>query len=202
MRRGLTAYFAAHRHGVAATADFVAALSTASGLDVGGVLQTFLDQPGTPLVSAALHCDSKPRVTLRQRRSLPLGSSARSDSRWRIPVCVPRRGAGLHHPRRGDRHNPAVTAPRRFNATMAAVATTCLRRSRSPDCADARRALGSRRPRALVDGGRGPGDVLALADRGKTRPSGPSAAPPHGTLAAATLDEERVRPRCVPTASL
>ena len=68
------------------------------GYDVAPAFSTFLDQPGVPLVTAALDCDGRdgaPRVSVRlsQQRYLPLGSAGAPPARWQIPVCV-RWGAG------------------------------------------------------------------------------------------------------------
>ncbi|MCA9849008.1 MAG: M1 family peptidase, partial [Dehalococcoidia bacterium] len=75
-RAGVRAYLDAHAGGNATTTDLLAALSKASGQDVPGTLQRFLDQPGVPLVTAAVSCPAggKPSVTLRQQRYLPAGS--------------------------------------------------------------------------------------------------------------------------------
>jgi aminopeptidase N len=76
-RAGVRAYIKAHEHGSATSADLFAALSKASGKEVLPIASTFLDQPGVPLVRAALACDGAKggpdagkgaRVTLSQAR--------------------------------------------------------------------------------------------------------------------------------------
>ena len=53
------------------------------------MLSTFLDQGGAPIVSATLDCSGKtPKVQLRQRRYLPLGSKGESARIWSVPLCV------------------------------------------------------------------------------------------------------------------
>jgi len=88
-RAGIHAYLVAHRDGVATSADLLAALSKQSGRDVATPFDTFLDQPGVPLVRAALACDAKgARLTLSQTRYLPKGSAGSRTLRWQIPVCA------------------------------------------------------------------------------------------------------------------
>ena len=90
-REGLRHYLERHRFGNATSGDLVAALEQQSGQPLAAVFASFLDQPGVPAVSAALECPagSPPRVRLRQRRYVPLGSSIqRGASRWAVPVCV------------------------------------------------------------------------------------------------------------------
>ncbi|MCE9673311.1 M1 family metallopeptidase [Myxococcus stipitatus] len=96
-QRGVRAYLAEHAGGTATTADFFQALSTATGRDVGPTFSTFLDQPGVPLVAMELQCPrgAAPRLSLSQRRYLPLGSKGEEGAAptWRVPLCV-RYGAG------------------------------------------------------------------------------------------------------------
>ncbi len=93
-RRGIQRYVRAHAGGNATARDFLAALSAETGQDVAGVLGTFLDQGGAPLVSATLDCTGKvPAVKLSQRRYLPVGSSGDAKQLWKVPLCV-RYGVG------------------------------------------------------------------------------------------------------------
>ena len=95
-RTGVRAHIAAHRDDTATTDDLLSALAAASDRDVATPFETFLDQPGVPLVTATLECDANGnRVALAQRRHLPLGSEADPDLEWQIPVCV-RFPAGAH----------------------------------------------------------------------------------------------------------
>ena len=82
-RRGVLDYLAAHEWGNASAADLWRALGKASGQDVGGMLSTFVDQPGIPLVS--VESIDGPRVRLAQRRFLNHGATAPAGT-WRIPV--------------------------------------------------------------------------------------------------------------------
>jgi aminopeptidase N len=103
---GVRQYLRAHAHGSASSSDLFQALSEASGKDVPSVASTFLDQPGVPLVTAALACDKDkpPTIELGQRRMLRKLPDAPPDKgpelRWRVPVCV-----GYE----GDKGTPACT---------------------------------------------------------------------------------------------
>lgn len=87
---GVDAYLTAHAHGTAGTDDLLVALGRASGEPVPGVLSTFLDQAGVPLVRAELVDDGR-TVELRQRRYGVHGSAPSVP--WRIPLVL-RYGAG------------------------------------------------------------------------------------------------------------
>jgi alanyl aminopeptidase len=93
-RAGLRAYMATHRFGTATYEDLLAALSETSGRDVATPFRTFLFQPGVPAVEAERACEGgQGRVTLRQRRYRPAGSTVDPAGTWQIPVCV-RHGRG------------------------------------------------------------------------------------------------------------
>jgi alanyl aminopeptidase len=89
-QKGLHDHLVAHRFGNATADDFLEAENTATGKDIKTAFHTFLDQPGLPLVEAALTCDKgqAPVVKLKQSRFVPLGSSGDSKKAWQIPVCV------------------------------------------------------------------------------------------------------------------
>jgi alanyl aminopeptidase len=82
-RKGVLAYLAAHEWRNATAADLWGALSRAAGKDVGGMLATFLDQPGVPLV--AVESIEGSRVRLVQKRFANHGVSAPATA-WQIPV--------------------------------------------------------------------------------------------------------------------
>ncbi|AMB95951.1 M1 family metallopeptidase [Aerococcus urinae] len=54
LRKGLKAYFEKHQYGNAKGQDLWYALSQASGLDIGAIMDSWLEQPGYPVVSAKL----------------------------------------------------------------------------------------------------------------------------------------------------
>ena len=93
-QRGVQRHLRAHAHGNATAKDFLDALSAEAGQDVSGVLGSFLDQGGAPLVTTRLDCSGKvPVVRLSQSRFLPLGSSGDAKQEWKVPLCV-RYGSG------------------------------------------------------------------------------------------------------------
>ena len=93
-QRGVRRHLRAHAHGNATAKDFLDALSAEAGKDVSGVLGSFLDQGGAPLITARLDCSGKPPVLkLSQRRFLPTGSSGDAQRTWKVPLCV-RYGTG------------------------------------------------------------------------------------------------------------
>lgn len=89
-RDGVRLHMRRFRHGVATTDDFMRSL--ADGGDDPGVVpafRSFIDQPGVPLLTAALRCeDGQATVTLKQSRFRPLGSKIEPGQQWQIPVCV------------------------------------------------------------------------------------------------------------------
>jgi alanyl aminopeptidase len=93
-QRGIQRYLRTHAGGTATVKEFLASLSEAAGHDVGGVLGTFLDQGGAPIISATVDCSGPaPKAVLSQRRYLPVGSKGDTARTWRVPLCV-RYGAG------------------------------------------------------------------------------------------------------------
>ena len=91
-QRGVRRYLRQFAWKNATAADFLAAISAEAGRDVAPAFSTFLDQPGVPLVTAALDCPAgkPPVVALAQSRYLPAGSPGQGGAspRWQIPVCV------------------------------------------------------------------------------------------------------------------
>ena len=87
-RGGVTAYLKRHAYGNATSEDFLASLATAGKPGVAAAFRTFLDQPGIPEVSVELKCSGSPRVSLTQKRYLPLGSTGIQGAQWQVPVCV------------------------------------------------------------------------------------------------------------------
>ncbi|GEN94490.1 M1 family metallopeptidase [Pediococcus ethanolidurans] len=82
LRAGLKKYFASHKYGNATGADLWAALGTASDLDVGAIMNSWLEQPGYPVVSAAV-VDGK--LTLSQKQFFS-GEGKDVDRHWQIPL--------------------------------------------------------------------------------------------------------------------
>ena len=112
-QRGLTRYLKTHAHGTAVADDFLRALAaeaqaagkTREAQLLPPVAQSFLDQPGVPLVSLSLQCQGgPPRLKWSQERYLPLAAAAPSappsaapspaaspaadaSLRYRLPLC-------------------------------------------------------------------------------------------------------------------
>ncbi|MEO7729926.1 MAG: M1 family aminopeptidase, partial [Kofleriaceae bacterium] len=89
-QRGVRDHLAAHAYGNATSTDFAGAISKASGKDVSAAFATFLEQAGTPELTATLGCEGgKATVALAQQRYLPPGSGTATATRpWIVPVCV------------------------------------------------------------------------------------------------------------------
>ncbi len=82
LREGLKNYFAAHKFHNATGADLWAALGDASGINVGAIMNSWLEQPGYPVVTAKVE-DGK--LTLSQQQFF-IGESKDVDRKWQIPL--------------------------------------------------------------------------------------------------------------------
>jgi len=81
------------QYGSASADDFIRNLAAASSGPpadlVVAAFNSFLEQPGLPLVEVVSQCgESGPNLSLRQSRYLPLGSAGSRDQQWVIPVCL------------------------------------------------------------------------------------------------------------------
>ncbi|HYJ31917.1 MAG TPA: M1 family metallopeptidase [Candidatus Binatia bacterium] len=85
-RKGVVGYLKEHAYGSAEGKDLWNALGRASGKDVPGVLASFLDQPGVPVVNAELKRSGE--VELSQKRFLNYGVAAPERTLWKIPVTL------------------------------------------------------------------------------------------------------------------
>ncbi len=82
LRKGLKAYFATHKYGNATGADLWAALGDASGLDVGAIMNSWLEQPGYPVVTATVNDG---QLTLSQDQFF-VGDGKEAGHLWQIPL--------------------------------------------------------------------------------------------------------------------
>ncbi len=82
-RRGVNRYIADHAWGNAEAVDLWKALSRSAGSDLSPVLESFLEQPGLPLVSFSV--DETGVASVRQQRFLNDGVAA-ADQAWTMPV--------------------------------------------------------------------------------------------------------------------
>ena len=88
-RKGVNLYLSRHAYGNASSDDFSSALSEAAGKPVDLVMNSYVRQPGVPLVSSSTRCDgNKTLLTVNQRRFV-IGKSAQEEQNqiWSIPVC-------------------------------------------------------------------------------------------------------------------
>jgi len=88
---GVRNYLAEHAHGSATTHDLLEHLGRAGKVDVATPVNTFLDQPGVPLVSLDWRCEPDGVVSLDVRQSAyKLMGDPRGEvpGRWQIPVCA------------------------------------------------------------------------------------------------------------------
>jgi aminopeptidase N len=85
-RTGVNAYIERFKYGNARAEDFWSTLAKSTGKPVDRVMKGFVDQPGVPLVEAALRCAaSRGTATLEQDRDAGAGAAGPA---WNIPVCV------------------------------------------------------------------------------------------------------------------
>ncbi|SDM93862.1 M1 family metallopeptidase [Limosilactobacillus mucosae] len=82
MRKGLKNYFAAHQYGNATGADLWQALGEASGMNVGQIMESWLEHPGYPVVEAKIE-DGKLRLSQRQ---FFIGDGEDKGRLWQIPL--------------------------------------------------------------------------------------------------------------------
>jgi len=93
-RDGIREHLNRHRFGTATADDLLDALSQLAGNDVGTPFNTFLQQPGVPLIEASRSCGDDGNVmTVSQSRYLPVGSTGERARTWTLPICV-RYGVG------------------------------------------------------------------------------------------------------------
>ncbi len=90
-RDGVRAHLKKHAGGSADMSDLVASLMESSGrAELGGIMKTFTELAGTPLIDVQLRCgpQQQPTITLTQQRYLPVGSKADASQQWDVPVCM------------------------------------------------------------------------------------------------------------------
>jgi alanyl aminopeptidase len=87
-REGIRRYLRKCAWKNATSAEFLASLA-GEDASVASAFSSFLDQPGLPLLTAALDCGGgAAKLKLSQQRFLPLGSVGSADQTWQIPVCA------------------------------------------------------------------------------------------------------------------
>ena len=83
LRKGLKNYFAAHKYNNAAGGDLWKALGDTSGLNIGEIMKSWLEQPGYPVVSAKV--DDQGQLVLRQQQFF-IGAGEDKGRTWQIPL--------------------------------------------------------------------------------------------------------------------
>ncbi|MCP4444028.1 MAG: M1 family metallopeptidase [Myxococcales bacterium] len=89
-QRGIQHYLSSSRWKSLEAKDFLEAMEVGTGQNISDSFSTFIDNPGTPLVSFDLDCaDGKsPTLSLSHERYRPLGSKVSESPDYQIPVCV------------------------------------------------------------------------------------------------------------------
>lgn len=85
LRKGLKYYFEHHKYGNATGDDLWAALSTATDLDIGKIMHTWLLQPGYPVVTAKIN--DAGHLLLRQKQFF-IGEGKDVGRTWQIPLAA------------------------------------------------------------------------------------------------------------------
>ena len=83
LRKGLKNYFAAHKYHNAKGGDLWRALGDASGLDIGKIMHSWLEQPGYPVVTAKVDRDGQ--LVLSQQQFF-IGDGIDKGRTWQIPL--------------------------------------------------------------------------------------------------------------------
>ncbi|WP_373842587.1 M1 family metallopeptidase [Limosilactobacillus sp.] len=83
LRKGLKNYFAAHKYHNAKGSDLWKALGDASGLDIGKIMNSWLEQPGYPVVTAKVANDGQ--LVLSQKQFF-IGDGVDKGRTWQIPL--------------------------------------------------------------------------------------------------------------------
>lgn len=84
MRKGLKNYFAAHQYGNATGADLWQALGEASGMNVGQIMESWLEHPGYPVVTVKVE---NGHLMLEQNQFF-IGDGQDKGRLWQIPVTA------------------------------------------------------------------------------------------------------------------
>ena len=82
LRKGLKNYFANHQYNNATGKDLWQALGDASGINVGEIMNSWLEQPGYPVVDAYVE---NGHLKLKQHQFF-IGQAAASEKLWQIPL--------------------------------------------------------------------------------------------------------------------
>ena len=92
-RKGIKLHMERHAYGTATARDFLQSIADANKDSKGvAAFESFLNQPGVPLLAASLNCGSgKFEINIQQSRYLPTlgtkGVPAQTQT-WKVPLCV------------------------------------------------------------------------------------------------------------------
>ncbi len=89
-RAGVNRYLTRYAHGNATSAQFLSTVFDGENAKIIPAFESFLNQPGVPLVSAGLKCEAgqPPKLALSQEKYVPAGSEVKREDAWQIPVCA------------------------------------------------------------------------------------------------------------------
>ncbi|MBQ74774.1 MAG: hypothetical protein CMQ20_07080 [Gammaproteobacteria bacterium] len=91
-QKGIRYHMDRYADGTAMAEGFMESLVQGSELgEIEPIFQSYISQPGVPLVSIALACEDNqnPRLLVRQTRYAPLGSGIDAGAQqWQIPICI------------------------------------------------------------------------------------------------------------------
>lgn len=89
-QQGIRQYLRQHTWGNASAEDLMNALADAADHQpVAAIAESYLGQPGVPLLKLDWRCvDKNLTINIRQQRYLPVGSAVNPDQLWQIPVCL------------------------------------------------------------------------------------------------------------------
>ena len=87
-RRGISSYLKKYAYGNAAGEDFWAEMARVTGQPIDRILQSYVEQPGVPVLSVASKCNgTTDSVALSQERFVERPEPAASRQAWTVPVC-------------------------------------------------------------------------------------------------------------------
>lgn len=89
-RRGIQQFLRQHAWGTATAEDLMRALEAAAGdTQVTKIAESYLNQPGIPLVKMDWQCaEGELTIEIEQQRYLPVGSTVSPGQEWKIPLCL------------------------------------------------------------------------------------------------------------------
>ncbi len=95
-RDGMRDYMKAHAYGNATSDDLWAALSHASGQDIGAVARSFVEQPGIPQVNVARRCVAGETVLTLTQGRFTIHDPHAAALKWKVPVIAGTAGGDVH----------------------------------------------------------------------------------------------------------